>query len=56
MHAYDMDKIAGNKIIVRRAKDGSEFETLDGQMRKLDSNVLINLRCGRSRYCRYHGR
>lgn len=41
MHAYDMDKIAGNKIIVRRAKDGSEFETLDGQMRKLDSNVLM---------------
>lgn len=41
MHAYDMDKIAGNKIIVRRAKDGSELETLDGQMRKLDSNVLM---------------
>ncbi len=40
-NAYDMDKIAGNKIIVRRAKDGSEFETLDGQMRKLDSNVLM---------------
>lgn len=41
MHAYDLDKIAGHQIIVRRAKDGSEFETLDGQIRKLDSNVLM---------------
>ncbi len=41
MHAFDLDKVAGNKIIVRRAKDGDEFETLDGQMRKLDSDVLM---------------
>lgn len=41
MHAYDLDAIAGNKIIVRRAKDGDEFQTLDGQMRKLDSEVLM---------------
>lgn len=41
MHAYDMRTVAGNKIIVRRAKDGDEFETLDGQVRKLDSNMLM---------------
>jgi len=41
MHAYDLDTIAGKKIIVRRAKDGDEFQTLDGQMRKLDSEVLM---------------
>ncbi len=41
MHAFDLDKVAGNKIIVRRAKDGDEFETLDGQTRKLDSDVLM---------------
>ena len=41
MHAYDLDTIAGNKIIVRRAADGDEFQTLDGQMRTLDSNVLM---------------
>lgn len=41
MHAYDLDKVAGHKIIVRRAKDGDEFETLDGQMRKLDKDVLM---------------
>ncbi len=41
MHAFDMRNIAGNKIIVRRAADGDEFRTLDGQMRKLDHNVLM---------------
>ena len=41
MHAYDLDTIAGHKIIVRRAKDGDVFETLDGQERKLDSEVLM---------------
>ena len=41
MHAFDYDTIAGKKIIVRRAKDGDEFETLDGQMRKLDSEMLM---------------
>lgn len=41
MHAFDLDTIAGHKIIVRRAKDGDEFETLDEQVRKLDSDVLM---------------
>lgn len=41
MHAFDLDTVAGHKIIVRRAKDGDEFMTLDGQMRKLDSDVLM---------------
>lgn len=41
MHAYDLSTIAGGQIIVRRAKDGDEFVTLDGQPRKLDNNVLM---------------
>lgn len=41
MHAYDLDKIAGKKIIVRRADDGEEFQTLDGQTRTLDSSMLM---------------
>lgn len=41
MHAYDLDTIAGRKIIVRRAKDGDTFRTLDGQERKLDRDVLM---------------
>ncbi len=41
MHAFDLDTIAGHKIIVRRAKDGDVFRTLDGQERNLDSDVLM---------------
>ena len=41
MHAFDYDTIAGKKIIVKRAKDGDVFTTLDGQERKLDSEVLM---------------
>ncbi|MDE6985013.1 MAG: phenylalanine--tRNA ligase subunit beta, partial [Lachnospiraceae bacterium] len=41
MHAYDLDNVAGNKIIVRRAKDGDVFQTLDGQERKLDAQMLM---------------
>ena len=41
MHAYDLSTIAGHKIIVRRAKDGDVFQTLDGQDRALDADVLM---------------
>ena len=41
MHAFDLDTIAGNKIIVRRAKDGEKSTTLDGQERELDNDVLM---------------
>ena len=41
MHAYDLDTIAGHKIIVRRADDQETFVTLDGQERTLDSSVLM---------------
>ena len=41
MHAYDLDTVAGHQIIVRRAKDGEEFVTLDGQKHTMDSSVLM---------------
>ncbi len=41
MHAYDLDTIAGNEIIVRRAEKGETFVTLDGQERKLDESILM---------------
>jgi phenylalanyl-tRNA synthetase beta chain len=41
MHAYDYDLIGGHKIVVKCAEDGDEFQTLDGQIRKLDSTVLM---------------
>ncbi len=41
MHAYDLSTIKDNKIIVKRAKEGDTFVTLDDQERKLDKNVLM---------------
>ncbi len=41
MHAYDLDTIAGKKIIVRRGKDGETFTTLDEQERNIDSSILM---------------
>jgi len=41
MHAFDYDTIAGHKIVVRRAKDGDTFQTLDEQERKLDHDILM---------------
>ncbi len=41
MHAYDMDTIAGDEIIVRRAHSGETFVTLDGQERTLDESILM---------------
>ena len=41
MHAYDLDTIKGQHIIVKCAQDGDEFVTLDGQTRKLDHDVLM---------------
>ncbi len=41
MHAYDYDQIAGHEIIVKRAREGDVFQTLDGQERKLDREVLM---------------
>ena len=41
MHAFDYDTLAGHKIVVKRAQDGDEFQTLDGQIRKLDHDILM---------------
>ena len=41
MHAFDYDQLAGHEIIVKCAKDGDVFQTLDGQERKLDSTILM---------------
>ncbi len=41
MHAFDYSTIADKKIVVKRAKDGETFTTLDGVERKLDSDVLM---------------
>ena len=41
MHAFDYRYVKGGKIIVRRAAEGEELTTLDGQVRKLNHNHLV---------------
>jgi phenylalanyl-tRNA synthetase beta chain len=41
LHAFDADKIAGRKIIIRTCEDGTEFTTLDSEVRKLRSDDLM---------------
>ncbi|MBQ1688158.1 MAG: phenylalanine--tRNA ligase subunit beta [Lachnospiraceae bacterium] len=40
MHAYDLDTIAGKKIVVKRAQKDEKFTTLDGEERTLDDTML----------------
>ncbi len=41
LHAFDADKVAGGKIIVRRAEDGEVVTTLDGIDRRLGKDNLV---------------
>ena len=41
MHAFDADKIEGNKVIVKNLPEGTPFVTLDGNEVKLSANDLM---------------
>lgn len=41
LHAFDIAKIAGNKIVVKKLKKETPFTTLDGTERKLTGNELM---------------
>ena len=41
LHAFDADKIKGNRIVVRKAKPGETIVTLDGIERKLKQEDLL---------------
>lgn len=41
LHAFDLDKLAGGRIVVRRARAGEELATLDGEQRKLHTGDLV---------------
>lgn len=41
LHAFDLDKLAGQKIIVKSTKSESNFTTLDSKERKLPANTLM---------------
>jgi len=41
LHAFDLDRVAGARLTVRRATDGERVETLDGQTRTLDGEMVV---------------
>jgi len=41
LHAFDYDKLAENRIVVRRARQGETIKTLDGEARPLTENMLV---------------
>jgi phenylalanyl-tRNA synthetase beta chain len=41
LHAFDHESLAGGRIVVRRARPGEEFTSLDGTLRKLHPHDLV---------------
>ncbi len=41
LHAFDFNRLAGKKIIVRQAADASSFTTLDGQVHELNNDDVV---------------
>lgn len=41
MHAFDLARLAGRELRIRRAKKGERIKTLDGVDRALDSDMLV---------------
>jgi len=41
LHAFDYDKLAENRIVVRRARAGESITTLDGEPRPLNEKMLV---------------
>jgi phenylalanyl-tRNA synthetase beta chain len=41
MHAFDLDRVGGGEIRIRRARSGERLETLDGKERRLVEDDLV---------------
>jgi|HubBroStandDraft_4_1064222.scaffolds.fasta_scaffold02084_3 phenylalanyl-tRNA synthetase beta chain len=41
LHAFDCDRIAGARLTVRTARPGEQVQTLDGQTRTLDEQMVL---------------
>jgi phenylalanyl-tRNA synthetase beta chain len=41
LHAFDLDKVAGGELTVRRGRRGERLDTLDGQTRELDEDLVV---------------
>ncbi|HEX2015173.1 MAG TPA: phenylalanine--tRNA ligase subunit beta [Solirubrobacteraceae bacterium] len=41
LHAFDLDRVAGGHLVVRRAAEGERLQTLDGTERPLDPEMVV---------------
>jgi phenylalanyl-tRNA synthetase beta chain len=41
LHAFDLDRVGGQTITVRRGKTGETMKSLDGEMRKIDADTVV---------------
>jgi phenylalanyl-tRNA synthetase beta chain len=41
LHAFDLDRVAGGRLTVRDGRAGDELETLDGELRTLDPDMVV---------------
>jgi phenylalanyl-tRNA synthetase beta chain len=41
LHAFDLDRLAGGRVVVRRAAEGETLKTLDGKERTLHTDDLV---------------
>jgi phenylalanyl-tRNA synthetase beta chain len=41
MHAFDLDQLAGEELTIRRGRVGEKLDTLDGQTRELDEDLVV---------------
>jgi phenylalanyl-tRNA synthetase beta chain len=41
LHAFDLDHVAGHRLTVRRAREEEQVDTLDGETRTLDSEMVV---------------
>ena len=41
LHTFDLDKLAGGRVIVRHAKKGEKFNAIDGTQHELEQGMLV---------------
>ncbi len=41
LHAFDLDRVAGQRLVVRGAREGETIDTLDGQTRTLEAGEIV---------------
>jgi phenylalanyl-tRNA synthetase beta chain len=41
LHAFDLDRVAGGRLVVRAGREGERVETLDGERRAVDPDTVV---------------